>query len=241
VIPLLLVGSAWADPGAHVESANAALARGDYAAAEGEYRALLADGATTVDVWYNLGNILYRQERVAEAVHAWRSAAALAPRDPDVEANLNFVRPKLRDGLVAPDARPWWAPWQVALTAAEGVWIGAALLGLGLAGAALRASRPGWPLLPVGAGLGLCGALVAAGGFAEATGPRVAVVVATEVVATSDLGGGVELFTLHAGAEVVASEQSVGRVLVTLTDGRKGWLPDAAVRIVDPSEPPSVL
>ena len=61
------------------------------------------------------------------------------------------------------------------------------------------------------------------------------------MTATSDLGGGVELFTLHAGAEVQAVERAAGRVLVALGDGRKGWLAESAVGIVDPTRPPPVL
>jgi hypothetical protein len=83
--------------------------------------------------------------------------------------------------------------------------------------------------------------LFAAGGFAEDAGPPVAVVLVPEVTATSDLGGGVELFTLHAGAEVHAEQTAADRVLVVLPDGRKGWLPSTAVGIVDPTRPPPVL
>ncbi|MFN7144015.1 MAG: hypothetical protein ACK4YP_09580, partial [Myxococcota bacterium] len=75
----------------------------------------------------------------------------------------------------------------------------------------------------------------------EAFAPPVAVVLAPEAVATSDLGGGVELFTLHAGAEVQTVETAAGRVLVALPDGRRGWLASSALGLVEPSRPPPVL
>lgn len=236
-----LVGVARAEASAHLADANAALAAGDFAGAERGYRALLEEGATSGDVWYNLGNVLYRQERTAEAVLAWRNASARLPRDPDIDANLDFVRRELRDGLVAPDPRPWFAPWQAALTPDEGIWLGALLAGLGLVATAGRRSRPHWPLAPVGIALAAVGTLVAAGGLAEAGAPPVAVVLVAEAVATSDLGGGVDLFTLHAGAEVQAAERAAGRVLVVLPDGRRGWLPEASVGLVDPSRARPVL
>ncbi len=238
---LLLVAIARADGEAGLADANAALASGDFTTAEQGYRALLDAGHTSGDVWYNLGNVLYRQDRDAEAVLAWRNAAARLPRDPDVQANLDFVRRTLRDGLVAPDPRPWFAPWQAALTPDEGVWLGAALAGAGLLAIALRGRRPRWPLVPVGVTAAVLGGLVAAGGLAEAGAPPVAVVVVAETVATSDLGGGVDLFTLHAGAEVQSVERAAGRVLVVLPDGRKGWVSEAAVGFVEPSRPRPVL
>lgn len=236
-----LVALAFASAETHLEAANTALAAGDLPAAEKGYRALLEEGYTSGDVWYDLGNVLYRQDRPAEAVLAWRNAGARLPRDPDVEANLDFVRVKVRDGLVAADPRPWFAPWQAALTPDEGIWIGAFVAGAGLLALALRGRRPDWPLVPVGIGATAIGLLVAAGGYGEALAPPVAVVLAPEAVATSDLGGGVELFTLHAGAEVQTVESAAGRVLVALPDGRRGWLAASALGLVTPSRPPPVL
>ncbi|MDP2309348.1 MAG: tetratricopeptide repeat protein [Pseudomonadota bacterium] len=245
MIALALAGwlsaAAFASVEGRFEEANAALAAGDLPAAEAGYRAVLEERPDAGDIWYNLGNVLYRQERHAEAALAWRNAAARLPRDPDIDANLDFVRRTFRDGLVVPDPVPWFAPWQVALTADEGIWLGAALAGLGLLAVAARRRGPHLPLAPVGVGLVVVGGLLAAGGFGEARMPPVAVVLVSEATATSDLGGGVELFTLHAGAEVSTVEKEAGRTLVSLPDGRKGWLPSEALGVVDPSGPPPVL
>lgn len=223
------------------DAANKALAAGDLADAEAGYRAVIQEGYGTGDIWYNLGNVLYRQERHPEAALAWRNAAARLPRDPDIEANLDFVRRTFRDGLLAEDPYPGFAPWQAALTVDEGVWLGAALAGLGLLAIAARRRSPHFPLAPVGIGIFALGALVTAGGLAEAGQRPVAIVLVPEATATSDLGGGVELFILHAGAEVATLEQAAGRTLVLLPDGRKGWLPVDTLGVVDPSPPGQVL
>jgi tetratricopeptide (TPR) repeat protein len=232
---------AFASSDARFSTANAALAAGDLPAAEAGYREVIADGYGTGDVWYNLGNVLYRQERPAEAVLAWRNAAARLPRDPDIEANLDFVRRTLRDGVIASDPRPWFAPWQAALTPDEGIWLGAMVAGLGLVALALRARLPHVPLV----GLGLCGVVLggalAAGGLVEAALPPVAVLLVPEATATSDLGGGVDLFVVHAGAELLTAEEEANHTLVILPDGRKGWLPSASLGVVDPSRPAPVL
>ena len=61
----------------------------------------------------------------------------------------------------------------------------------------------------------------------------VAVVLAPEVTATSDLGGGVDLFTLHAGAEVQTDDRAAERTLVVLP-GRpaEDLQPGLGVRLV---------
>lgn len=222
-------------------AANAALAGGDLAGAEAGYRKVLDAGYTDGDVYYNLGNVLWREQKVAPAILAWRRAASRLPRDPDVEANLDFARRSVRDAVGTPDPSPWFAPWQVASTPAEGIWMGAGLAGLGLLLVAAHRRLPQASLLGAGLGLVGIGALVWAGGAAEAGMADVAVVLAPEVTATSDLGGGVDLFTLHAGAEVLAVEEEAGKALLQLPDGRRGWVPVAAVGTGDPDAPFPVL
>ncbi|GDX79507.1 hypothetical protein LBMAG42_13180 [Deltaproteobacteria bacterium] len=229
-----LVVQAFAGGEAEFQAANTAIAQNDMAKAEAHYRAALAAGGIDADVYYNLGNVLYRQEKLGPAILAWRRALALAPRDPDAAANLDFARRSVRDDVTAADPYPVWAPWQSALTAAEGQWIGGALLGAGLLVLALRGRSAHAPLAAIGGVLSGLGCVVGMGGILEAGLPPGGVVLAEEATAQSDLGGGVELFTLHVGAEVQIVEAAAGQVLVALGDGRRGWLPEAAVGRIDP-------
>ncbi len=219
---------------ASLDGAADAVASGDFVAAEAAYTEAIEDGAVSADLYYNLGNVLYRQDRVADAILAWRRAGVLAPRDPDVSANLEFARRKVVDDLVAADPCPAWAPWQAALTPGEGQWLGGALAGLGLLAVALRRRWPHLPLAGAGGVATALGLVVAAGGAVEAAMPPGAVVLVDEVTARSDLGGGVDLFVLHAGAEVGVAEAAAGHVLLTLPDGRRGWVAASAVGRVDP-------
>lgn len=237
---LALLTLALAGPSDDFASANAALARGDLAAAEAGYRGLLDGGIRDADVYYNLGNVLYRQGRLPGAILAWRHAAALDPRDPDASANLDFVRRSLPERVVTPDPRPDFAPWQSALSPAEGQWIGEVLVALGLTLVALRRRLARVPVA-VGPAVAAVGLWVWAGGMAEAAASPVAVVLAPEARVTSDLGGGVELFVLRAGAEVGTVDEEAGSVLVVLPDGRKGWVAAEMVGFVDPDRPFPVL
>ncbi len=231
---LLFVMGALAAGEAEFQAGNEALAAGRLPDAERGYREALAAGAVDADVYYNLGNVLFREDRPALAILAWRRALALAPRDPDSAANLDFARRGVRDDVVTPDPAPAWAPWQAAVTADEGMWIGGAMVGAGLLLVAARRRATALPLAAAGSGAVVVGTLLAAGGLHESVLPPAAVVLVDEVVAQSDLGGGVALFTLHAGAEVQQVEVAAGQVLVALGDGRKGWVAEAAVGTVDP-------
>lgn len=230
-----------ADPVLVFNAANAALAVNDFPAAEAGYRSIISSGIRDGDVYYNLGNVLYREDHLAQAILAWRHASLLSPRDPDVEANLDFARRRVRDRLEVTRMSPWFAPWQVALSGEEGAWFGGVSLGLGLLAVGLRRRFGHIPILGAGLGLGALGLLVGAGGLAQQSLSPSAVVLSAVVTATSDLGGGVDLFTLHAGAEVETEQESAGRVLIRLPDGRRGWVAADAVGLVDPGRPFPVL
>lgn len=231
---VFFVVSALAHGLAEFEAANKALAAGDLALAEHHYREALAVGGVDADVYYDLGNVLYRQQKLGLSILAWRRSLSLSPRDPDAAANLDFARRTRQDDVSAADPYPVWAPWQAALTGDEGQWIGAALAAAGLLAVALRSRATHLPLAGMGGIAVGFGVLVGAGGVMHGRLPASAVVLVDEVNAQSDLGGGVDLFSLHLGAEVQVVESSSGRVLVSLGDGRRAWIPEAAVGRVDP-------
>jgi tetratricopeptide (TPR) repeat protein len=217
---------------ASVEPLREALAASNLPAAETEIRALLADGNHHADLYYNLGNIWYRQGHHPEALLAWRRAALLAPRDADIAANIDFVRRDVIDEIPPAEPVPVWAPWQSALTADEGQWVGATLAGMGLLVVAFRRRFGAAPAAGVGGLAAIVGLLIGAGGVAESALPPAAVVLAPTLTARSDLGAGVDLFALHAGAELLTAEQAGNYVLVVLPDGRKGWVDASGLGLV---------
>lgn len=234
---MILCALALAAGQAEFDAGNTAYAAGDLAGAEAAYRQALVAGGVDEDVYFNLGNVLYRQEKVPLAVLAWRRGLALAPRDPDIEANLDFARRGLIDHVDPVEPTPWFAPWQAALTPGEGQWLGAALAGLGLLAIGLRRRLPAAPLVGGGIVATVVGLVIGGAALADAAMPPAAVVLVKEVTARSDLGGGVDLFTLHAGAEVVTADRAAGHLLIALPDGRKGWVDEADVGLVEPGAP----
>ncbi len=233
---LLLCSLLYASPAESWTQAAEAAARGDYGAAATQYRELLQQNVIHEDIYYNLGNSLYRQNQLGEAVLAWRRAAVLAPRDPDIQANLAFARRKLRDDLAPVDNSPWFAPWQSFLSVGEGCYLGAALMGAGLVILGLRRRLPGSPEAPA-ALLFALGTLVWGGALLQDRRSDAGVVLAEEVSVSSELSGGVELFRLHLGAEVELGERVGGYCLIRLPDGRKGWVLEDKLGSVDPRAP----
>lgn len=61
------------------------------------YRQILAEQGPSADVYYNLGNALYRQDNVAGAVINYERALRIDPGHADARANLAFVNSRLED------------------------------------------------------------------------------------------------------------------------------------------------
>ncbi|MEM9227313.1 MAG: tetratricopeptide repeat protein [Verrucomicrobiota bacterium] len=145
-------------------SANAAYISGDYSAALAEYEALMQQGQSTA-LLYNLGNAYAQLGQPGQAILAYERALVLAPENPDILANLSYVR----EGAQAePPGRSWnesaaqtlsLSTWT--LFTVVGFWAG---LGLFILAPLYRWRSPwrslllGLSVLAVGAGLlGLLG------------------------------------------------------------------------------------
>ncbi|MBN1335760.1 MAG: hypothetical protein JXB39_07345 [Deltaproteobacteria bacterium] len=246
LVVLVPVLGAAGTPQERFDEGTAAYQAGDAVGAEQAFREVIAGGTEDGHAWYNLGNAWYRLGRPGLAIHAWRRAEVYLPRDPDVRANLDRARLEVKDRLEAPILVPAHFFWQRPLAPGESARLAAVLAALALVLANLlvarrRAGQRGWSWAGVGA-LGLAAALLGLSTVAlqrSLAQGAVAVVLAPEVTARSTVGGeGVDLFVLHEGAEVAVRAREPGHVLVTLPDGRWGWLPRAAVATLDPAEGP---
>jgi hypothetical protein len=81
------------------------------------WESLVNQGQTLPEVLFNLGNAYYRNGNIGQAIRAYRHAQTLAPRDPDIRANLGFaaqtagislpVRPPLAALLLDASRKEW--------------------------------------------------------------------------------------------------------------------------------------
>ena len=75
-------------------------------------------GQASAAVYFNLGNAWFKAGQFGRAICAWRRAQELAPRDPDVRANLQFARSQAGQGAPALPGLPL-ARWTTRLTINE--------------------------------------------------------------------------------------------------------------------------
>jgi tetratricopeptide (TPR) repeat protein len=85
--------------------ANGAFLSENYPEAIRHYEGLLKGHGPSAAIFYNLGNAYFRNNEVGAAILNYERARMLAPRDPDIQANLKFVRQAV--GLAEP-VTPWW-------------------------------------------------------------------------------------------------------------------------------------
>lgn len=115
VFPVILVAADTAKT--QFNKANVLYEKGEYKAAAAAYRQLLNGGSDAAAIRFNLGNALYQRSQFGEAIVQYRKALALAPRDPDILANLRFIREKLgSDTSISPH---FWRQFLLQLTLNE--------------------------------------------------------------------------------------------------------------------------
>lgn len=222
---------------AHFDAANKLYEQGKFADAIQAYHKMIQAGETTAAVYFNLGNACFKDQRLGEAIASYRLAKRLAPRDPEIQANLRFVRDAA--GTHAEDLQPWWIGWAQHLSGKEwawlvtlGVWLTA---GLGV----LRKMKQEWqPVLKWPFDLTLCALLfcLAGGGLAwwGQYGRAAAVVKVKEaVVRYGPLDDSQSAFTLSDGTEVVVTDQKDGWWRVQDGQGKSGWVKDEEVQRLD--------
>ena len=117
-------------------AANQLYEAGHYPEAIQMYEQLLDQGLEDSALLYNLGNAYYQQSDTVQAIINYQHAAQLAPRDPDIRANLELALSQApipmqasdygRIGAVAEFTQPWLSLNELALISL-GSWF---LLGL---------------------------------------------------------------------------------------------------------------
>jgi SH3 domain-containing protein len=89
---LLGLSAAIASPGDDFKAANQLYDSGKFAEAAAAYEKI---EPKTAHVYYNLGNAWFRQNKLGLAILNYARASRLAPRDPDILANLKFAQQRL--------------------------------------------------------------------------------------------------------------------------------------------------
>jgi len=209
--------------------------QGKFREAAAAYDRLIASETPTVSVYFNQGNAWFKAGEKGRAIAAYRRALRLAPRDPEVTANLEWVRSKVQgtvagkagmvDGLIGMLTANEWA-----FMAISGVW---GWFGLMMA----RALVPRFRNLSGGWGWAFAGVvaltMVAAYLARSRHLQHSAVVVATEAtVRFGPLEEAQSAFTLTDGTELVVTDRKGAWVEIRDTNRRRGWIAERHLSMI---------
>jgi len=240
LLALAVLGAGWpAGAGAASESARGSYERGvaryeegDYEAAVEAFSEVLAAGIDDAAVHYNLANAWFKAGRLGLAIYHYRRAHALAPRDEDIAANLEYARFLALDSLQEEGARTDLRVegWLDHVTAEEILRVSAALWILAAAAGVLwqivaQAERFWRRSLVV---LAVLWAVSFAGAWAvdyRASRTREAVVLPREAEVLSGPGDSFDTaFVLHEGAEVLVEGERGSWTEISLPGDLRGWI-----------------
>ena len=212
-------------PATDFSAANDLYAQGKFANAAAAYEKTIQSGTVSAALYFNLGNAWFKSGQPGRALAAYREAERLAPRDPDVRANLQFIRNQVQGPTMSPSV------WERSLgTLSVNEWTTLTLLPFWICLLLLMAMqfRPAWnPALRGYAwASGIATVLLALclGSAWSAASARRAVVVANEAqVRYGPLEDSNGVITVHDGAEINVLDHKDDWLLVSVGD-RNGWL-----------------
>lgn len=216
------------------DQANHLYEQGRYEEAVRTYEDLLHQGIRTAAVLYNRGNAWFKAGHLGRAIASYHEALELAPRDPEIRANLQFVREQVRPPSFKPGTLQQWLTrltvneWTLA--AAVPFWISLLLLMAGQVRPAWRARSMGLLWCTGLLTLFLAALTLAAHLFWQYRRPAV-VITATAPLRNGPFEESPVLLQLHDGAEVLVLERKDNWLRVTPDGIQSGWVPQDALWI----------
>jgi tetratricopeptide (TPR) repeat protein len=229
VLILLFAGRLMAaDVAVDFSAANRLYAEGKFSDAAAAYEKILETGAQSTALLFNDANAEFKAGNLGRAIASYRRAAQLSPQDPEIRANLAFVRNQVQ-GVTRHESR--WQGWlgqlslnEWTLMAALTFWVTFLLLAAGRLRPALavRLKNTTWAFAGLTIFFGAVLVVQAAGHFSQPT----AVVLTDGAGARSGpFDEAQSAFTLRDGAELPVLDRHEGWVQVDAGVGKTGWLP----------------
>ena len=218
---------------AQFQAGNEAYKAGDFAHARDAYLQAWAAGGTGPNLCHNLANAYYKLQDAPRALLWYRRALRLAPRDRDINTNLNRLLLALPETIpdVPPTSLHAAARWMVVrlslgeLSAIAALWLWA-LVGVIVYHLRIRRLHGRLQLLPWGlAALLLLFVILTGVRWERDYGARHAIVLAPAVTLVSGPGSSFDrVLDARGGLTVTVITTSEGWVQVRVPTGVTGWL-----------------
>lgn len=219
-----------------LQQAAALYAAEKYDEAAALYEKVLAEDGIAPEVYYNLGNCYYKQDRIALSVLNYERALRLNPSDSDVKANLALARGKTQD-KVTPASELFFVSWwkQLAGMMSMSAWMTVALIAfiLMLTGILVYAFLSDIRLRKIGAYTAIvCLLLTVLANLCALTQHFIVInhsyaIIMTPAVTvkSSPANTSTDLFIVHEGSKVeILDDTMAGWREVKLEEGKQGWI-----------------
>jgi len=224
-------------PAERFDAANAAYNAKKYSDAITTYNSLIADGYSSSDLYYNLGNAFYRDNQIAQSIWCYEKCLLINPSHRDAKANLDFVnQTRLNEIETVPDnffiyawkavyALMSWKSWTFVFLFTLVAFLALALLFL------LSASDKKRRMLFVGSCVMLVFTLLSLAqsisGYRQINYTRNAIIMqeATSLKSAPDQTG-TSVMVLRPGVKIRILEFKTPWLKVTAPDGTQGWMPE---------------
>ena len=234
---------AWGQPASLQDSlakGNQLYSAGKYAAAVKTYEAVAAKGFESFELYYNLGNALYKSNNITYAILNYERALKLSPNNEDARFNLEMTKKQVVDNidlLPEPGFLRWWHELINSRPADSwgthslfSFFLFLVLFALFLFATTIRNKQLTFWL----AVTALCYSLLT---FSFGSSQRSKLVNHNSGVITersvrmkgSPSETGTELFILHEGLSVQITDKLGDWIEIRLADGNKGWVKEGAL------------
>jgi len=231
---LMLITSLQPLLAADFEEANRLYEKDEFSASALQYRELIRSGQESAAVWFNLGNALFKSGEAGRGIYSYRRAVRLAPRDPDVRANLMFARKEVA-GAFAPETSSWAGFFRY-LSQAEWIWFTAIVASVCFAMLAWReANRKArgslvWTIRLTAFAVLLVGSLAAVAHTQWDESDEGVVVVEKVSARYGPLVDSKSFFQLKDGEEVEITGYKGDWIQVMNTSGQSGWVQSTEIQ-----------
>ena len=232
-----------AELGAVWDRANTLYINGDYDGAAVLYDSITDRGYASSKLYYNLGNVHFKGNRIGKAIVNYNKALKLAPYDGDIEYNLAVANSYVKDRIEAvPEffLSEWFRQMRSGLTSNMWAVVSLVLFAAAAACVLVYMLAQKKSLRKTGFFVAIFMAVFFFVAVSFSVRQRSELMSASQGVVTSSAVSVVsspersskELFIIHEGTKVNVTGSYGDWTEITIADGNKGWIPTVAIELI---------
>ncbi len=218
-----------------VSRANDAYSSGDYLKSIELYNKVISEGFESPDLYYNLGNAYFKSNDIPSAILYYEKARKLAPKDEDINFNLNLAKSRIIDKIEPiPEffLKAWWKNLRHMFPIDVWARIGLGSFILLLVFASVFIISRSVTARKLSFWLGFIVLLIAIHSFLFSYqeyhnyvhNNEAIIFTPTVTVKSSPNENSVDLFVIHEGTKVSISDKVEGWTEIRIANGSVGWV-----------------